>query len=103
MIELNAWESLSLACRFGVALVVVIKLTRFYDHYRIGERIGLGIAGGCALLSMGVVMQGDTSPFRDWANASFALGVLIYFCGRLHRQLRHDAANRAHLRRAHER
>lgn len=100
MTPLDFWEIVNILARLGVALIVVIKLTRFYDHYKRGERLGLGIAGGCALMTIPVIWEGPTSPFAGWAGAMFAVGVLIYFVGRLRRQFVHSQNNLAMVRTA---
>lgn len=87
------WELANISARLIVVAVCVIKLTRFYHLYRTGERVGLGIAGGCALMTLPVLWEGPTSPFAEWAGAFFAGGVALYFLGRLQRQLRHERAN----------
>lgn len=98
-----AWECLNAVARTCVALVVIIKLVGFHDHYRWDERIGLGVAGGCALLTVPAALIGQDSPFYAWAGAMFAIGVLVYFIGRLRRQIHHARANREQIRRARER
>lgn len=103
MTDFGAWEGLNVLCRLGVVLIVIVKLWRFYDHYKPEERFGLGVLGGCALMTIGVLMEGPTSPFSEWAGALFAFGVLIYLGGRVRRQVRHDAANREQVRVVKER
>jgi hypothetical protein len=103
MPDLNAWECLSALCRMAVAVAVIVKLVLFFDHYKPSERFGLGVAGGCSLMTVPAVIQGPASPFAGWAGALFAFGVLVYFVGRLQRQFHHRAANREQIRRAMER
>lgn len=93
MALLDFWEAVNVLARIGVAAIVIIKLTKFRDLHRGGERVGLGIAGGCAILTIPVIWEGQASPFAGWAGAMFAVGILIYFSGRLVRQFRHDRAN----------
>lgn len=97
------WETINIACRLMVAAIVIVKLVRFYDLYRAGERFGLGVAGGCALLTVPVLWEGQGSPFAEWASALFAFGVAVYFAGRLRRQMLHERANREMVRKARER
>lgn len=100
---MNSWECLNIVCRIGVAAIVIVKLVCFYDHYKREERLGLGIAGGCALMTVPAVVEGPASPFGEWSTALFALGVMIYFAGRLRRQIHHARANAEQRRRALER
>ena len=99
---LNLMEWLNVMFRTAVAAVIAFKLYRFYDFYERDERFGLGVAGGCSLLTVPVVTQGPASPFAGWSGMLFAFGVLIYVGGRLRRQFRHERANREQLRIARE-
>lgn len=100
MNEFSIWEAANVVCRLGVVAVVVCKLWRFYDHYKPAERFGLGVLGGCALMTIPVLMEGPASPFAEWAGAFFTFGVLVYLGGRLRRQINHDNANAEMVRRA---
>lgn len=95
----SVWEALNAVFRLGVVIIVVIKLTTLRELYNWGERAGLGIAGGPALLTVPVLAEGPVSPFSEWAGALFAGGVFIYFCGRLHRQIIQHRAQRLRERR----
>jgi hypothetical protein len=94
-----AWEWINLLARLGVVLIVVIKLTRFYDAYHFDERVGLGVVGGCALMSTFTLLERN-GPFASWPTAMFAVGVLLYFVGRLRRQLHHYRANQRQIEQA---
>jgi hypothetical protein len=97
---MSEWELMNVVCRLAVAGIVVIKLVFFYDSYRWDERLGLGIAGGCALLTMVELGGFRSSPFDHWPSAFFAFGVMVYFVGRLRRQIHHRRANNRQIRAA---
>src|SRR6478609_11408597 len=99
MSDFSYWEALNLICRLGISAVCVAKLWLYFGAYKPSERIGIGIAGGCSLMSVGVLFEGSQSPFAEWATALFAFGILLYITGRLERQIRHERANREHLAR----
>lgn len=101
--EFGFWDVLNVLFRLGIIAIVVTKLWRFYDSFSREERLGLGIAGGCVLMTIPVIVQGPDSPFSEWAGAFFALGVLVYFAGRLKRTRAHDRANRRQVRIAQQR
>ena len=98
MPDFGLWEAINIVCRLGIAAICVVKLWAYFDLYKPLERLGIGIAGGCAFMTIGVFFTGARSPFAEWASALFTVGVLLYFTSRLERQIRHSAANRAHLR-----
>lgn len=91
------WEWVSLIARALIVAAVLLKLLLFYDHYHVDERAGLGVVGGCALMSCFTLLEPD-SPFNSWSTALFAFGVAVYFLGRLRRQLHHYRANQAQIK-----
>lgn len=93
--ELSVWEFLNVLFRAFIVLVVMVKLTGFWNTYRLGQRIGLGLIGGCALMTIPVILEGPTSPFAEWAGAVFSFGVLAYAGGGLLRNVKHSRANEA--------
>lgn len=79
MTDVLFWSMIDTVCRLAVAFIVVVKLTKFYERYHADERVGLGLAGGCAFMSA-------LAPVCSWSSSLFAVGVMIYFAGRLRRQ-----------------
>ena len=61
------------------------------------ERIGMGLLGTGALLTIGPILWPEASPFEDWSVALFRLGCVIYLFGRL---LKHKHANDEMVRQA---
>lgn len=100
MIEFSAWEAANIFCRLAVVGIVLVKLVWFFEDYHWDERFGLGVAGGCALMTVPVLLTGPANPFSEWAGALFAFGVLVYFAGRLRRQINHARRNAEQRRRA---
>jgi len=98
MNDFTAWEAVDALCRLGVSLVAIVMLTYFYDDYKADERFGIGVAGGCALMTVPVALEGPAGPFAEWAGALFAFGILVYFVGRVRRKIKHETANKAQHR-----
>ena len=88
-----AWDILNSLMRVGIALIIVWKLYRFNALFNFWERYGMSIAGGCALMTINVIWDGERSPFDGWASFLFSFGVLLYFIGRMSRHWRHERAN----------
>lgn len=103
MDDFSFWDLCNIVARLGIVVIVIVKLTVLRHLSNLPERVGIGLAGSGALMIVPVVIQGPSSPFSEWAGALFGFGVLIYFFGRLQRQLRHDAANREQLKLAKDR
>lgn len=93
--EIGVWDMLNVFFRLCILGVVVIKLWRFYDLYNREERLGLGVMGGCVMMTIPAILQGPSSPFSEWAATLFAFGVLCYLLGRLKRTLVHIQRNKA--------
>lgn len=77
------WDALSIVCRVLMATAIPTILFWFHARYSTIERIGMGIAGGCCLLTVSIVIEGDDSPFSDWGGALFALGLSVYWVAKL--------------------
>lgn len=95
--DLSVWEFSNIVFRACIVLVVVVKLAGFWNTYRLGQRIGLGLIGGCALMTIPVILDGPASPFAEWAGAVFSFGVLAYAGGGLLRNLKHSRANQQQI------
>lgn len=101
--DLGVWDLLNILFRLGIIAIVIFKLWRLYDHYNREERFGLGVMGGCVLMTIPVILQGPASPFSEWTGTLFALGVLVYLVGRVRRTMLHMQRNKDMIRRAKER
>lgn len=74
--------------RLLISAVVAWKLlTRFHSLNR-PERVGLGLSGGTALLTIPPMMVEKMTPFDDWASIAFAGGFLLYLIGRMMKHAR---------------
>lgn len=96
------WLVLNSLVRMAIALIVVYKLVAYGENLNRWERGGLCLAGACGLLTIPSIWKVSASPFEGWGATLFAIGILIYFIGRLIRLHRHDMANREMVRRAQE-
>jgi ABC-type Fe3+-siderophore transport system permease subunit len=84
------WDCISVVARFGVAICIVFNLFKFYEHFNLFERIGMGVAGGCAIMTtFYTFFDPENNPYQPWSNAMFALGVFIYFIARISRKIKH--------------
>lgn len=88
-----AWDILNSLMRLGIAMIVVWKLYRFNPLFNSWERYGMGIAGGCSLLTVTVIWDLERSPFDGWATSLFSFGIFLYFIGRMTRHWRHERNN----------
>lgn len=88
------WLLLNTLFRLGITGIVVWKLTAHRDNFKPAERIGMGLAGGAVLLTLPQIWADSTTPFELWASTIFSMGIFVYFCGRLHRHLKHSKNNR---------
>jgi hypothetical protein len=99
---ITTWVILNTVARLGIMLIVAWKLTVWRSWFNATERVGMAVAGGTGFLTIPAIWGAEHDPFADWASSLFAVGVFIYFCGRLLRHRKHDIANEAALRQAHE-
>jgi hypothetical protein len=89
-----AWDILNSLARIGIAIIIVWKLYRFNALFNVWERYGMGMAGGCSILTISVIWQGERSVYDGWATSTFSVGVFLYFIGRMSRHWRHERNNR---------
>lgn len=61
------------------------------------ERIGIGLMGGCGLMTTAVILDNDAhgTPFDVWAAIGFTLGGILFFVGFVSRKIKHDVNNEA--------
>lgn len=88
------WDIINSILRVCIAVIIAWKLWRFSPLFNFWERYGMGIAGGCSLLTITVIWKGERSPYDGWAATLFSFGVLLYFVGRMTRHWRHERNNR---------
>lgn len=95
---------ISLLLRLGLTGYITYELIRYADMLNIGERIGLGLAGGSAFLTLAVIsdVNKEGTPFDVWAGMLFSLGFVIYLASRQIRLQRHEKANEQMIRQARE-
>jgi hypothetical protein len=83
--------------RLGVAGLMTFKVMYFRDALNPGERFGMGLMGGCSLMTIPVIL--DTAgthhgtPFDVWSPTGVTWGIVIFFISRLRRIMRHAKAN----------
>jgi hypothetical protein len=82
---MTLWLVLTSLFRLCIMAIVVVKLTKYRQTFNCPERVGLGLAGGCALLTIPNIWQQHGSPFEGWAGTIFTLGFLVYLIGRMTR------------------
>jgi hypothetical protein len=95
-----AWIILNTLFRVGIMVIVAYKLTAYRDMFNCAERIGLGMAGGAAFLTLPQIWAMPDSPFEGWASTVFSAGFFIYLMGRMSRHWRHRRNNNSMKRRA---
>jgi hypothetical protein len=88
------WQVLNSALSITVGLIVTYKLYCWPDNFTRVERIGLGLVGASAVMTIGPILdKAGVTPYSDWATALFRVGITIYFVGRALRFRRHYRRN----------
>jgi predicted permease len=97
----------SAIARLFSSILLGWALTRVGHMLNKAERVGMGLMGGCGLMTTAVILDNNSegTPFDVWAAVGFTLGLIFFFLGFVSRKLRHDKANdqqseiaREHLR-----
>lgn len=102
MTALILWLVLITLARVGIMVIVAIKLTVWHHCFNLLERVGLGLAGGAAFLTIPTLWHWQDNPFEGWANAAFSWGVFLYLCGRMRRHYVHRRNNTLQQHIVHE-
>ncbi len=89
--------SISIGARFLLTGLIVYGLREYRDGLEWGERLGMGMIGGSAFLTIPVVLDlgKNGTPFDVWAGTVLVLGCLIFIRSRQIRLARHSKANAA--------
>jgi len=85
---------LNCVLRTMLTVMMALCVVWFSDWLTKLERLGMGVMGGCGLLTVPVIyttFQGTTSPYDGWASLLFTLGAVLFFMGWMQRK-------RAHMR-----
>lgn len=96
------WDILNAALRLVLTALVIYKITQFRETANLVERMGLGLMGGGSFLTIGIIMEGPSSPFDGWAVTILTLGMVMLIAGRTWRDMRHQRNNRRQLEFAKE-
>lgn len=88
--------------RCVLTMLVVYKLLWWGHMLNHLERIGLGLVGGSAFMTIPVILDAhkDGTPFDVWAGIVFTVGVIMYLIGRLSRHIKHEKRNAEALKQA---
>lgn len=91
--------AVSAGARAAVAGFIVYGLTRFHEGLGLPERVGAGLIGGSALMTIPIVFDVDKNgtPFDVWAGTVSAVGILVFIVGRLIRLRKHANNNQAQI------
>lgn len=92
------WDITNSILRLILMGLAVVAITKYRHMFLRDERVGLGIMGGCAFLTIGVIWERQNSPFDGWATSLFTFGAVLFLNGLLRRKSRHDRANEAQLK-----
>lgn len=86
-----SWLFANAILRLAVTIMCAIELSRFAEMLNRMERLGIGLMGGSAFLTIPVIIDRGIhgTPFDGWASTVFSLGAVIYFAGRMTRLSRH--------------
>jgi hypothetical protein len=87
------WALAHSLIRLVLTVIVVVKITRFRDTLNRVERFGLGVMGGCGILTLNVIWERQQSPYDGWATTLFSFGAILFLAGRTYRDWKHQRAN----------
>ncbi len=87
------WAIAHSLIRIVLTLIVIVKVTRFATTLNRVERFGLGMMGGCGLLTVNVIWERQQSPYDGWAGTLFSFGAILFLFGRTLRDWKHQRAN----------
>ena len=92
---MTALVILSALARMCFSFLLGWALTRVGHMLNVRERIGIGLMGGCGLMTTAVILDNDAhgTPFDIWAAVGFTLGGILFFVGFVSRKMKHDRAN----------
>jgi len=97
-------EILAALLRFTMVAFIAYKVVRWGYMLNYVERVGLGIMGGSAFLTIPVILDGgaEGTPFDNWAGVLMSVGILLYLGGRMSRHIQHEARNDAAVSKARD-
>lgn len=89
LVLLSAFLRLMLSC------VIAHMLTRVAHMLNARERIGAGLMGGAALMTVPVILDvnKEGTPFDTVAGLLFTFGAILFFRGFVRRKLGHERRN----------
>jgi hypothetical protein len=79
-------------------LCMIYGLLRFGKTLTIGQRAGMGFAGGAALMTIPSTWtyhfnRPETTPFDGWATSILMLGCIVFFMATMRRHQMHARRN----------
>ncbi len=88
--------------RCVLTTLVIYKLLWWGHMLNHLERIGLGLVGGSAFMTIPVILDAhrDGTPFDVWAGIVFTVGGIAYLLGSLSRHIKHERRNNEALEQA---
>lgn len=95
------WTATGVVSSICILAIVAWKLTVWHHCFNVSERVGMGLTGAGAFLTIPAILQAPGNPFDGWAMAIFRMGVCIYFIGRMLRHRRHKQRNDEAIAQAH--
>lgn len=83
--------------RLAVAALMTFKVVYFRNALNPGERLGMGLMGGCSLMTIPVILdtagRHQGTPFDVWSPTGVTYGIVIFFAARMRRIIKHARAN----------
>lgn len=76
------WNTLAGFSNIVIAALVAYKLYCCFHDFNAVERIGLGVFGGSALITVPPLVWPGV-PTAEWALFTFRAGIIVYLVGRL--------------------
>lgn len=94
--------TLNLVLRSAFLLCMIYGLIRFGKTLTVGQRAGMGLAGGAALMTLPSTWayhfnRNEPTPFDGWATSILMTGCILFFVATMRRYRKHERNNAAQI------
>jgi hypothetical protein len=97
MIVFDLMNSIGRLCLTVLAIYIMLNQR---ETLNAAERFGIGLIGGCSILTISVIWERQASPYDGWASAILTIGFMLAVGGKTWRTRKHMLRNDAMKRQA---